>query len=328
MDPLSAARALLPAWLPFASFLSLPLGALAGWLAARALTPFAYRKVLAARDAPGTERARLGWPARKWASLATVVVPAVIGAFVAHLGGPISLIGRGTAGFFGGTAALAGYAMGMYPGLLRLHGPSIGGRWRSLAIVVTGTLPAILSAPLRRALGVSESVLGPPDDAALPDEAGREVGPAPPPPASGRAGRIALVVASVLVFVAAEAGFVRALPAISRRSPIAAVALTGGDAWALSELARATAAGGKPGDAVALYRAAFFLDGRPGHLADATFLESRTGRCAAARDLAAEAGRAARRAGTAELDRYLAGRAADVAAQCGKASRTGDGDDE
>lgn len=68
------------------------------------------------------------------------------------------------------------------------------------------------------------------------------------------------------------------------------MALTGGDAWSLSELARASAAEGKPEDAVAFYRAAFSLDGRPGNLANAAFVESRNGRCNAARELAAEAG--------------------------------------
>ena len=307
------------------SLLALPLAGLAGWLAALVLTPFAYRKVLAARDLSWTERARLAEPARKWTNLALASISAVIGTLVAHLGGPISVLGRGTAGFLGGAAALAGYATGMYPALLRLHGPSIGGRWHSLAIVVTGTLPVALTAPLRRALGVSARAPDMAGDAALPDDAGRGLGPTPP--ASGLAGRAALVFASVLVFVAAEAGFARALPAVMRRSPIAAVALTGGDAWPLSELAQARAAGGKPEDAVALYRAAFSLDGRPEHLANAAFVESRVGRCDSARALAAEAGRAAQLVGTSALDRYLAVRATNVAAHCSRMAPPGPGAD-
>ena len=147
--------------------------------------------------------------------------------------------------------------------------------------------------------------------------------PKPAPPARGGVGRFALVLVCAIVFAGAEAGFARALPAIVRSSPIRAVALTGGDAWPLSELARARAAGGKPQDGVALYRAAFSLDGRPGHLANAAFIESRIGRCDAARDLAAEAARAAQLAGTAVWDRHLAARAADVAAHCDRAAAAG-----
>lgn len=317
MDPLAAARALLPAWLPFASLLALPLGFAAGWLAALVLTPLAYRRALAARDAHWTERARLAWPARKWSSLALVAVPAVLGAFVAHLGGPLSLAGRGLTGFLGGTAALAGYALGTYPSALSLQGPSIGGRWRHLSIVAAGTLPAVFAAPLRRALAVPENAPGPPDGAVLGADAGGEAGPKPAPLASGRAGRFALLLGCVAAFVAAEAGFARALPTIARRSPLAAVALTGGEPWPLSELARSRAAVGRPTDAVAFYRAAYALDGRPGHLANAAFVENRSGRCPEARALADEALRATRRAGVGEWDRHLAGRAVDVAGRCG-----------
>ena len=109
------------------------------------------------------------------------------------------------------------------------------------------------------------------------------------------------------------------MPVLSRRSPLAAVALTGGGVGPLSDLAGARAAGGKPAAAVALYRAAFALDGRPGHLANAAFVENRLARCAEARALADEAARAALRAGVSELDRHLAARASAVAAGCGAA---------
>ena len=224
MSPIASARALLPSWLPFLSLVALPLGFFAGWLA------------------------------RKRTRLAAVMVSSVVGALVAHLGGPLSLLGPNAAGFLGGAAALGGYALGK-----------------------------------------------------------RKI---PSPPAGRIAGRVALVAASVLVLVAAEVGRPRALAAVIRRSPLAAVALTGGEAGPLSELARARAAGGRPEDAVALYRAAFTLDGRPGHLANAAFVESHAGRCAEARALADESSRAAQRAGVTQWDRHLASRASDVAKRC------------
>lgn len=143
---------------------------------------------------------------------------------------------------------------------------------------------------------------------------------APPPPPASIAGRAALVAASVLVIAAVQVGRATSLPAIARRSPLAAVAMTGGGAGPLSDLAGVRAATGRPAAAVAFYRAAFALDGRPGHLANAAFVESRLTRCAEARALAEEAGRAAQRTGVAELDRHLAARAAAVAARCGSAS--------
>lgn len=534
--PLAAARALLPFWLPFASLLALPFGFAAGWLAARVLTPFAYRRVLAARDAHWTERARLAWPARKWASLALIAIPSVIGALAAHLGGPLSHLGRGEAGLLGGAAALIGCALGMWPAARRLHGESTGGPGRFLAssfsllfvraphvvvaaviaslmpprltghgaeaaallalgtilvfaaafggglaagrllgffrdagarlrqavaaaaaragvappsaVVMVCHLPVAFAIPLRRILVFSDAALALLDDAELEAVAAHETGhltesrsvtlqrvagllvftllmaapslageggrtaffavlftllalvaagafsrrtaremetradahaaaharapgvyaaalekiheaalvpavfrkrnathpdlwdrmaaagappawPKPAAPASGGAGRFTLVFACALVFVAAEAGFARALPAISRRSPLAAVALTGGEAWPVSELARARAAGGRAGDAVVLYRAAFALDGRPGHLANAAFVENRVGRCAEARALAEEASRAARRGGARveAWDRHLAERAADVAAHCGRIAPADDTDD-
>ena len=227
MDPISAARSFLPFWLPLFPLLALPFAVLAGWLA----------------------RGRLRAVARP------VMVSSVAGALVAHVAGPLSLVGPGVAGFLGGTAAFAGYGLGR-----------------------------------RRA---------------------------PPPPPGSMAGRAALVAASVLVLVAVEIGRPRVMPALSRRSPLAAVALTGGAAGPLSDLAGARAAGAKPAAAVAFYRAAFALDGRPGHLANAAFVESRLARCAEARALADEAGRAAQRPGVSELDRHLAARAAAVAARCG-----------
>jgi hypothetical protein len=151
--------------------------------------------------------------------------------------------------------------------------------------------------------------------------------PKPGRPASGLAGRLALGFVCALVFVAAESGRPRAVGALSRRSPLAAVALTGGDPWTLSELARARAAGGRPEEAVALYRGAFTLDGGPGHLANAAFVESRSGRCDAAKALADEALRASRLPGVPSLARYLAGRAVDVARRCGTADPNEDDDD-
>jgi Zn-dependent protease with chaperone function len=534
VDPLSAARALVPSWLPFISLLALPLAGLTGGLAALVLTPYAYRKVLAARDVPWTERARLAWPARKWASLALVAIPAVLGALVSHLGGPLALLGRPAAGLFGGAAALAGVNLGMWPTARRLFGEAAGGPGRFLAssasllcvraphvvvaaavasfmpprftghgaeaaallalgtvllfaaalggglaagrfvglvrpadqrlrraagsaasragvpppsgLVMECTLPVAFAIPIRRILVVSDSALALLDDAELEAVAAHETGhltearsvtfqrlagllfftllmagpslageggrtaflavlffllalvaagvfsrrtsvemerradalaaahaeegvyaraleklheaalvpavlgkrsathpdlwdrmaaagavpswPKPAPPARGGVGRFALVLACAIVLAGAEAGFARALPAIVRASPIGAVALTGGDAWPLSELARATAAGGRPRDAVALYRAAFSVDGRPGHLANAAFVESRIGRCDAARDLAAEAARAAQLAGTAAWDRHLAARAADVAARCDETAAAGNDDPE
>ena len=228
MDSTSAARPFLPFWLPLLPLLALPFVFLAGWLA------------------------------RKWSRFAAVMVSSVAGALVAHLAGPLSLLGPGVAGFLGGTAAFAGYGLGR-----------------------------------RRA---------------------------PPPPPGSISGRAALVGASVLVLVAVEVGRPRVMPVLSRRSPLAAVALTGGAAGPLSDLAGARAAGGKPAAAVAFYRAAFALDGRPGHLANAAFVENRLARCAEARALADEAGRAAQRPGVSELDRHLAARAAAVATRCGVAS--------
>ena len=147
---------------------------------------------------------------------------------------------------------------------------------------------------------------------------------APPPPAGSWAGRAGLVAAALLVLVAVEVTRPRVMPGLSRRSPLAAVALTGGGAGPLSDLAGARAADGKPAAAVAFHRAAFALDGRPGHLANAAFVESRLARCAEARALADEAGRAAQRPGVSELDRHLAARAVAVAARCGAAPPAGE----
>lgn len=228
MDPLAAARALLPGWLAFVSLLALPLGLAAGWLA------------------------------RKRTRLAAVMVSSVIGALLAHLGGPVSLLGPAVAGFLGGSAVLAGYAVG------------------------------------RRQT--------------------------PAPPAGRIAPRIALVVAWVLVFLAAEAGRMRALAPLSRRSPLAAVVLTGGEAWSLSNLARARAAGSQPKEAVVFYRAAFALDGRPEHLANATFVESHAGRCSEAKALADEAAHALARVtvGQGSWEAHLVARARIVADHCEK----------
>ncbi len=227
MSPIASARALLPSWLPFLSLVALPLGFFAGWLS------------------------------RKRTRLAAVMVSSVVGALVAHLGGPLSLLGPGAAGFLGSAAALAGYALGK-----------------------------------------------------------RNV---PAPPQGGIAGRVALVAATVLVLVAAEVGRPRAVAEVIRRSPLAAVALTGGEPWPLSELARARAAGGRAEDAAPLYRAAFALDGRPIQLANAAFVERRNGHCNAARALADEAlGALARRPGRPDaLEAHLVARAKFVAARCG-----------
>ena len=105
------------------------------------------------------------------------------------------------------------------------------------------------------------------------------------------------------------------------------MALTGGEAWPLSELARARAAGGRPADAVAFYRAAFALDGRPSHLANAAFVENRAGRCPEAQALADEAAAALARApgGPGSLESYLVGRARIVARGCGKSLPFGRG---
>jgi hypothetical protein len=224
VDPLAAARALLPGWLPFVSLLALPFGFAAGWLA------------------------------RKRTRLAAVMVSSVVGALMAHLGGPVSLLGAGVVGFLGGAAVLAGYAVG------------------------------------RRQT--------------------------PAPPAGGLGRRFVIVLAWVLVFLAAEAGRVRALAPLSRRSPLAAVALTGGEAWSLSELARARAAGRQPKEAVAFYRAAFALDGRPEHLANAAFVESHAGRCPEAKALADEAARVSVRPASREA--LLVARARIVADHCGR----------
>ncbi len=149
----------------------------------------------------------------------------------------------------------------------------------------------------------------------------------PAVPAGGGAGRVALLVACALVFVAAELLLARALPAVARRSPLAAVALTGGEAWPVSELARVRALGPRAADAAPLYRAAFALDGRPGHLANAAFVESRGGRCDAAKALAEEAAEAlAHVPGRPDpWDAHLVARARVVASRCGTVPR---GDDE
>ncbi len=149
MDPLSAARALLPFWLPFVSLLALPLGFGAGWLLARVLTPLAARRALAAGDAHWTERARLAWPARKLTGLALVAVPAVLGALVGHLGGPLSVLGRAAAGLAGGTGALAGYALGTWPTVRRLLGAptgSPGSFLASSAALLLVRLPHVVAA--------------------------------------------------------------------------------------------------------------------------------------------------------------------------------------
>ena len=531
MDPIATARTLLPPWVPLLPLFALPLGFAAGELAARVLTPLAYRRVLAAPDAHWTERARRAWPARSWASLAMIVIPTLIGGLLAHLGGTLTLIGRAATGLLAGAAALAGYAAGMRPVARRLHGDAIGGRRHFLAgslslllvraphvvvaavvasfmpsrftghgaeaaallalgtvlvfaaalggglalgrllglfrsgnerldraaasaskhagvaapasLVMACDVPVAFAIPLRRLLVFSDSALALLNDAELEAVVDHETGhltesrsvtlqrmssllvftllmagpslageggrtaffavllsllalvavgafsrrtavemerradahasahadggvyaralekiheaslvpavlgkrnathpdlwdrmsaagappdwPKPAPPASGVAGRLALVLASALAFVGAEYGLARTLPAIVRRSPVAGVALTGGEAWPLSELARARAAGGMPAAAVAFYRAAFALDGRPGHLANAAFVENRLNRCAEAQALADEAGRAAQQAGVAEWDRHLAARAAVVAAHCGGAT---DADDD
>lgn len=534
MDPLSKARALLPFWLPFVSLLAVPVAFGAGWLAARVLTPLAYRRVFAAKDAHWTERARLAWPARRWTGLALVAVSAIIGALVSPLGGPLALVGRAAAGVLGGAAALAGFALGTWPAARRLHGAAIGDRRRYVAssaalllvrvphVVVAGAvaafmpprfsghgaeaallllvgtalvfaaafggglalgrllglfragdprlvsaaesaasaagvpppgtgvltchLPAAFAIPLRRILAVSDSALALFDDAELEAVVAHETGhltesasvtfqrvsglllftllmaapslageggrtaffalllsllalvavgafsrrtavamevradaqavaharilgvyaralekmheaalvpavlgsrlathpdlwdrmaaagappawPRPAKPASGAGGRLALVLASGCVFVGAEAVRPELVAAVSRGSALAAVALTGGEPWALSELARERAAGARPEDAVVFYRAAFARDGRPGTLANAAFVENRAGRCPEAKALADEAGQAlARLPGRPDpWDQHLVARAADVAARCGR--RAPDGDD-
>ena len=148
----------------------------------------------------------------------------------------------------------------------------------------------------------------------------REATLTPALPAGGVAGRFALLAACALFFVAAELGFNRALPAVARTSALAAVALTGGEAWPVSELARVRAAGPRAADAAPLYRAAFALDGRPGHLANAAFAENRAGRCEAARALAGEAASAlAGLPGRPDpWDAHLVSRAQDVAKGCGR----------
>jgi uncharacterized low-complexity protein len=141
----------------------------------------------------------------------------------------------------------------------------------------------------------------------------------PPPPPGSVASRVALVLVSLAVLVAIEVARPRVMPALSRRNPLGAVVLTGGDADALSALAGLRASEARPAAAVALYRAAFALDGRPAHLANAAFVENSVGRCAEARALAAEASRAAAGAGATPLDRHLAERARAVAGRCGVA---------
>ena len=154
VNPLSAARALLPFWLPSSRSSRSPSASPPAGSPRASSTPFAYRRVLAARDAHWTERARLAWPARKWTSLAAVAIPAVLGALVAHLGGPSRSSGRGTAGLLAGAAALAGFALGMWPVARRLHGPAIGGPARFLASSVSLLLVraphVVVAAPSRR----------------------------------------------------------------------------------------------------------------------------------------------------------------------------------
>ena len=133
MDPIAAARAFLPFWLPFLPLFALPFAFFGGWCLALVLTPVAYRRVLAAPDASWTERARLAWPARKMASLALILIPALLGGLLAHLGGPMAFLGKGATGLLAGAAALAGYATGMWPAARRLHGDAIGGPRRFLA---------------------------------------------------------------------------------------------------------------------------------------------------------------------------------------------------
>ena len=532
MDPIAAARAFLPFWLPFLPLFALPFAFFGGWCLALVLTPVAYRRVLAAPDASWTERARLAWPARKMASLALILIPALLGGLLAHLGGPMAFLGKGATGLLAGAAALAGYATGMWPAARRLHGDAIGGPRRFLAgslalllvraphvvvaaavaafmpprftgygvqaaaLLAIGTvlvfasalggglalgrllglfragderlaraaasgaahagvpLPATLvmvchapvafAIPVRRVVVFADSALALFDDAELAAVVDHETGhltesravtlqrmagllvftllmagpslageggrtaflavllsllalvavgafsrrtsvemerradahaashagegvyaralekmhraalvpavlarrnpthpdlwdrmaaagappawPKPAPPAGGFAGRLALALGAALVFAAGEAGFVRSLPETVRKSPLAAVALTGGDAWPLSELARSCAADGRPAAAVAFYRAAFAEDGRPGHLANAAFVESHLGRCAEARALAADAARAAQDARVATWDRHLAERATAVSAHCG--SPIAEDDDE
>ncbi|MEO8585450.1 MAG: M48 family metalloprotease [Acidobacteriota bacterium] len=527
MSPLVAARAALPAWVPFVAFLALPLGFAFGWGTARLLTPLAYRRVLAARDAHWTERARLAWPARKWTGLALFAVPAVLGALLAHLGGPMSLLGRGAAGLLAGSAALAGFALGTWPAARRMLGPDVGSRRRYLessvslllvraphlavaaavaalmpprlsghaieaaALLSVGTVlvfvaafggglrtgrfvgllrdgnarlreavaavaaragvavpasvimachvPVAFAIPLRRILVFSDSALALLDDAELESVVAHETGhltenrsvtlqrvsglffftlvmagpslageggrtaffavlftllalvavgafsrrtavamerraddhaaahaeapgvyaraleklheaalapavlgkrnathpdlwdrmaadgsppswPKPAPPAGGGAGRFALGAACAIVFVAAEAELPGAVAVLARRSPLAALAVTGGEAWPLSELARARAAGRRPAEAVAFYRAAFALDGRPEHLANAAFVESHAGRCSEAKALADEAARALARvrAGPDSWEAHLVTRARIVADHCGR----------
>ena len=224
------------------------------------------------------------------------------------------------------------------------------------ALVMAAPFPTAFMSPMRRALVFSQGAFDLLDDEELEAVAARilrkregarialdtrtpaaaarslekmhEATLTPPFPADAGAGRIALLVASALAFIAAEAGLARALPAISRRSPLAAVALTGGDAWTISELARARALGPREEDAAPLYRAAFALDGRPGHLAEAAFAESRGGRCGAARLLADEAADAlARIPGPPDpLDAHLVGRARAVARRCGSPPHEGEED--
>ena len=438
MDPLSPARALLPFWLPFFALLALPLGLGSGWISARILSPLAARRALASRDASWAARAALVWPARRFTALALVVVPAVLGALLGHLGGPLSILGRAAAGLGGGAAALAGYALGTWPTARRLLGTAIGARGAFLAagaalllvrlphvvaaavvtafipvplsghvaeaaalllaaavlalgaalgggvlagralgllridarleravraaagqagvaapraLVVAAPFPAAFMAPMRRALVFSQGALDLLDDeeaeavaahtmgaraGGLPAAAAETPGVTaralekmdeatltPPVRVGGGAGSVVLLVASALLFVAAEAGFTRALPAISRRSPLAAIALTGGEPWTISELARARAAGPREADAAPLYRAAFALDGRPGHLAEAAFVESRGGRCGAARLLADEAADALALSPVRPdpLDAHLVDRARAVARRCGSTAR-------
>jgi Zn-dependent protease with chaperone function len=533
VDPLSAARAVLPAWLPFFSLLAAPLGFLAGWMAARGLTAVAFRRAFAARDAHWTERARLAWPARAVTGFGAAVLPAVFGALLSNLGGPLALLGRSAAGLVAGVAALAGYALGTWPAARRLHGARASSRGRFLAgtaalflvraphLVVTavvaalmpprftghgaeaalllavGTLlvfaaafggalgvgrvlglirpggerlrraaasaaahegvpapgtaemtchlPVAFAIPLRRKLVFSDEALALFDDDELAAVAAHEIGhlteslsvtlqrvgvllfftllmaapslageggrgaflavlfcllalvaigafsrrtaremevradahaaahedapgvyaraleklheaalvpavlgrkgathpdlwdrmtaagsppawPKPERPGRGRAERAALALVAALLLVAGLAAQSVLVGALARRQPLAAVALTGGDAWPLSELARARAAGSRADDAVPLYRAAFTLDGRPGHLANAAFVASRAGRCDAARALAEEAAGALRsrpRAGA--WDTHLVARAADVARRCER-SAAGGGD--
>ncbi len=531
---MAAARALLPAWLPFVSLATIPVAFAAGWAAARLLTPLLFRRALAASSAHWTERARLAWPARRASVVLLLFLPAVLGAFLANLAGPFSVAGPSVTGLLAGAAALAGVALGMRPASLRLRGaadvtrrawaaglaavllvraphvavacafaafmpPRLTGHGAEFAAVLllgtaavfvaafgggvafgrllclfrpagprlrgavraaadaagapapaafemAGSAPIALAIPIRRALVVSDGALALWDDAELeavvahetghltepravtfqraagllafsllvaaptlageggrtaflavlgtllvlvavgafsrrtglamerradahasrqadgaawaralekmyaaslvpavlparsathPDLWDRMTAAGSPPawekpavPSSGLALRAAVAVLLAALLAAGLVSWRRAVSALSRRSPLAAVAATGGQTWPLSELARARAAGGRGDEAVALYRASFSLDGWPGHLANAAFVENAAGRCEAVRELAGEAAEAlAHTPGKpGDLGAFLVGRAKDVARRCGgrRAEASGD----